>query len=163
MSAIDEAINAHFRSRPGRAHIRAWSTRHRLNGEAGSVSLELVLMTPVVLALVVLVVVCGRITRAEAIVRSAAAAGARAASIRQEPGAARADAVAAVRANLDGVATTCSDPSVSVDVGDLRPGGQVSVQVTCEARLSDLVLVGLPGARRLSARSIEVVDRWRGG
>ena len=89
--------------------------------------------------------------------------GARAASLRQQPSSARADAVAAVHASLAGHATTCPRPAVTVDTAGLRPGGQVAVQVTCRARLSDLALLGVPGTKTFSARSVEVVDRWRGG
>jgi Flp pilus assembly protein TadG len=127
------------------------------------VALELVLVTPLVLVLILFVVFCGRWTRAEALVRDAAAAGARAASLRQQPSSARADAVAAVQASLAGHATTCPRPAVAVDTTGLQPGGQVAVQVTCRTRLSDLALLGVPGSRTFSARSVEVVDRWRGG
>ncbi len=100
-----------FRSGPASAHIqscpsrtkrprfisrdRRSSSRDRRSNprDRGSVSLELVLVTPLVLVLIVFVVFCGRLTRAEALVRAAAAAGARAASLRQSPGTARVDAL----------------------------------------------------------------------
>jgi len=131
--------------------------------ERGSVALELVLVTPLVLVLIAFVVFCGRVARAEAIVRDAASAGARAASLRQRPSAARADALSAVQANLAGHRTTCPAPQISIDISSLRPGGQVAVQVVCEPSLSDLALLGLPGTRRVSERSVEVVDVRRGG
>jgi Flp pilus assembly protein TadG len=122
-----------------------------------------VLVTPLVLVLILFVVFCGRWTRAEALVRDAAAAGARAASLRQQPSSARADAVAAVQTSLAGHRTSCPRPAVTVDTSGLRPGGQVAVQVTCRTSLSDLALLGVPGSKAFSARSVEVVDRWRGG
>jgi Flp pilus assembly protein TadG len=164
-----------FRSRRGRAHIPACRSISRRclilpateceagDRQRGSVALELVLVTPLVLVLIVFVVFCGRVARAEAIVRDAASAGARAASLRQKPATARADAVAAVHANLSSHRTTCPSPRISVDTSGLRPGGQVAVQVTCEPSLSDLALLGLPGSRRISERSVEVVDVRRGG
>jgi Flp pilus assembly protein TadG len=127
------------------------------------VSLELVLLTPALIVLILFVAFCGRLTRAESIVRDAAAAGARAASLRQQPAAARADASAAVLASLAGQPTVCPNPVVSVDTSGLRPGGQVAVEVRCDTRLSDLALLGVPGTRTTTARSVEVVDRWRGG
>ena len=126
-------------------------------------AIELVLLTPVVLVLIVFVVFCGRTSRAQSIVRDAAAAGARAASLRQQPTTARADAVAAVTASLAGHSSTCASPAVVVDTSALRPGGRVEVRVSCTAKLSDLALLGVPGSRTFTATSVEVVDLWRGG
>lgn len=154
-----------FRSVVPAAHIRPCRSKRsrRLQGDAGSVALELVLVAPVVLVLVLFVVLCGRLTSAQALVRDAAAAGARAASLRQHPIAARADATSAVMVSLAGHGTTCPRPRVVVDTTALRPGGQVVVEVSCTASLSDLALVGVPGTRTLTARSVQVVDRRRGG
>jgi hypothetical protein len=170
-----------FRSGAAQAHIKAWGSidsasrpnsanstdGNDSNGGAGddrgSVALELVLLTPLVLVLVVFVAFCGRLTRAEAIVRDAAAAGARAASLRQQPSTARSDATAAVLSNLAGHTSTCPVPVVSVDTTSLRPGGRVSVEVRCVVPLRDLALLDVPGSRTVTARSAEVVDAWRGG
>ena len=159
----------HFRSGGAEAHVQAWDSINGTDGndgtghDGGSVALELVLLTPLVLVLIVFVAFCGRLTRAEAIVRDAAAAGARAASLRQQPSTARADATAAVLINLAGHTSTCPAPTVSVDTSSLRPGGQVSVEVRCVVPLRDLALLGVPGSRTVTARSVEVVDAWRGG
>jgi hypothetical protein len=154
-----------FRSGVAEAHIQAWDSIDSTDrtGDRGSVALELVLLTPLVLVLIVFVAFCGRLTRAEAIVRDAAAAGARAASLRQQPFTARADATAAVLSNLVGHSSTCPAPTVTVDTSSLRPGGQVSVEVRCVVPLRDLALLGVPGSRTVTARSVEVVDAWRGG
>ena len=160
---------ARFRSARRPAHIQACKANDFGSpapcgrGDGGSVALELVLLTPVVLVLIVFVVFCGRTSRAESLVRDAAAAGARAASLRQQPSTARTDALAAVQASLAGHSTTCSAPQVSVDTTALRPGGQVLVRVSCTTRLGDLALLGIPGSRTFTATSVEVVDRWRGG
>jgi Flp pilus assembly protein TadG len=135
----------------------------RRRGEEGSVALELVLLTPLVLVLVLFVTFCGRVTRAEAIVRDAAAAGARAASLRQRAAAAQADAHAAVLTSLSGHVGTCPTPAVLVDTAALRPGGRVAVEVRCATPLHDLGLLGVPGSRTVVARSVEVIDAWRGG
>ena len=123
-----EPSTSRFRSGAAEAHIQAWDSidsTDRHTGRRGSVALELVLLTPLVLVLIVFVAFCGRLTRAEAIVRDAAAAGARAASLRQQPSTARADATAAVLSNLAGHTSTCPAPTMSVDTSSLRPGGQV--------------------------------------
>jgi Flp pilus assembly protein TadG len=131
--------------------------------EQGSVTIELVLITPLLIVLILFVIFCGRVTRAEAVVRDAAAAGARAASLRQQPSSARADAIAAVQASLAGHGTTCPQPSVDVDTSALQPGGHVTVRVVCRTALRDLALLGVPGSRTTSATSVEPVDLRRGG
>jgi hypothetical protein len=50
---------------------------------------------------------------------------------------------------------------VDVDVSDLRPGGRVTVTVTCRVSLADLVLVGVPGTKSVVARGVAVVDENR--
>ncbi len=163
---MSRSCRPRFRSGRARAHIPACeplTPTSRARGEHGSMALELVLVTPLVLVLVLFVAFCGRITRTQSIVRDAAAAGARAASLRQQPSAARSDAEAAVLASLAGHASACASSTVRVDTSLLRPGGQVSVEVSCSASLSDLALLGVPGSRTLTARSVEVVDRRRGG
>ena len=125
-------------------------------------ALELVLLTPLVLVLIVFVAFCGRLTRAEAIVRDAAAAGARAASLRQQPSTARADATAAV---LEQPRRTHEHVPGADGLGRhliAATWGQVSVEVRCVVPLRDLALLGVPGPHghgplRGGRR------RWRGG
>ena len=50
---------------------------------------------------------------------------------------------------------------MSVDVSDFQPGGQVSVSVTCTVGLSDLGLVGFPGAKSMSASAVSPLDQFR--
>lgn len=169
MTARARRRDTPFRSGGRRAHIPVCDPPQRRQArsccrdQSGSVAVELVLLTPVVVVLILFVVFCGRTTRAQSLVRDAAAAGSRAASLRQQPAAARADAMAAVASSLAGHRSTCPSPVVAVDTSALRPGGQVAVRVTCTASLSDLALLGVPGSRTFTASSVEVVDLRRGG
>jgi hypothetical protein len=56
----------------------------------------------------------------------------------------------------------CADLSTDVDTTALVPGGQVVVTVRCVADMADVALLGVPGQRTFVARSIEVVDTYRG-
>ncbi|HEX8866297.1 MAG TPA: pilus assembly protein TadE, partial [Lentzea sp.] len=56
---------------------------------------------------------------------------------------------------------TCQSMAVDTDTGGLRPGGTVSVTVTCGVDFGDAVLLGVPGGKRLSATAIEPVDTYR--
>lgn len=126
-------------------------------------TLELVLVTPVLVVLLLLVVFAGRLGRTEQLVRDAAAAGARAASLRQDEGPARADAEAVVTETLRETGVACRQPQVAFPVLDLQPGGQVSIVVTCHIDNGDLTLLTVPGAHVVTGRATEVVDTYRAG
>lgn len=134
----------------------------RVRGEMGSVALETAVIAPALIALLLLVVFAGRVSQAEAEVRRAASEGARAASLEYFPDAAESAAASRVEANLRDNGVVCADLSTDVDTSDLVPGGQVVVTVRCVADMADVALLGVPGERTFVARSIEVVDRFRG-
>ncbi len=131
--------------------------------ENGSLSMELVLVTPALVALMLFVVFAGRLGQASADVTQAAAQAARAASLQAGPGAAAASADAAAAANLNASGVDCADLDVAVDTSQFAPGGTVGVTVACSVALGDLVGAGLPGSRVLSSTSVEVIDTYRGG
>jgi Flp pilus assembly protein TadG len=120
----------------------------------------LVILTPLLVGFLLLVVVAGRVALARNDVEAAAAAGARAASLRQTPAAARADAEATVQRALVDRGVTCSGLAVDV-AGDLQPGGEVTVRVACRVDLEDVRIPGVPSARTVEASAGHVVDRYR--
>jgi Flp pilus assembly protein TadG len=134
----------------------------RLGGDAGSAALELALITPVLLALLLLVVALGRLGAARQDVDAVAAQAARAASIALSPAEARSAAQQAASAALAAGSLTCQALEVDVDTTSFRPGGQVAVDVACTVALGRVSDIGLPGARVLRARAVEVVDTYRG-
>lgn len=134
----------------------------RLAGSRGSAVVELTIVTPVILLILMFVVAAGRLSQARHDVYGAAADAARAASMRQSPATAADDARATAARSLVDRGVTCRSLSVSTDAGGSTPGASVSVAVTCSVGLSDLGLLGLPGARSVSATASEVIDRYRG-
>lgn len=137
--------------------------RSRLHGDRGSVAVEVAVIAPAFVFLMLLVVYAGRISEAESDVNRAASEAARAASLRQHPTDAASDADAVARENLTAAGVRCDALTVDVDTGEFRPGGRVGVTVSCTASMSDVTLLGVPGERTFSARSVEVIDRYRGG
>lgn len=129
-------------------------------GERGDAALELVLLAPVLLLIVAFVVFCGRLSSVQVNAHAAAADGARAASIRADPATADVDARATVSATLAHDNISCSRLDVSVDTSDFRPGGSVTVDVTCTMDNSDLAVTGIPGSRTVHARAIAVIDQY---
>lgn len=123
--------------------------------------MELAILTPLLVAVLLLVVLAGRLVLARQEVGSAAADAARAASLAATPASAQLVAEQAVSSDLESHRVTCSTESVSVDTADFSPGGSVSVSVSCKASLSGLSLLRVPGSAILSSRDTEVIDRYR--
>ena len=130
--------------------------------DLGSVAVELTLLVPLFVVLLLAIVHGGRVLHARTQVRAAAESAARAASLARTPrDAAAAAQTAALQNRVSGA--SCRSMHVEVDLASFHPGGAVAVTVHCTANLSDLGLLGVPGSRTISARSVEVVDRWRAG
>jgi Flp pilus assembly protein TadG len=136
----------------------------RRGGDPGDAALELIILAPVLLALIGLVIAAGRVSVAQGSVAAAARDAARQASISRSPGEARATAAASADAALRQDGLDCL--VVTVDVAGFgTPVGQpaeVTATVTCQVPLADLVVPGLPGSRRLSARFTSPLDPYRG-
>jgi Flp pilus assembly protein TadG len=145
-----------------RSTLRRRWRQVRATGDAGSSSAEAALLTPLLVMVLLFVVLCGRMASAQIDLNAAASNGARAGSLARTEGAARTNAQ---RAALDTIAArgvTCRQPAVSVTTGGLRPGGAVTVTISCSVRMSDLTLLGVPGSRSVSATATSPVDVWRG-
>ena len=142
------ALRARLRRVAGRADA----------GERGSMSVEMIVLVPVLLLIVMIAVAGGRLVSAEGMVQAAARDAARAASIERSAG----DADAAARRSLAAADTANAQCSGGVDVGGFGRGGTVTATVSCRVELSDLGLVFLPGATTVTASSTAPVDTWRG-
>src|SRR4051794_19985731 len=130
-------------------------------GDTGSSTAELALLTPLLIGLLLLVVLCGRLVSAQLDVDAAAHGAARAASISRSVPAAVADARRTALDTLAAQDLACHDPTVTVDTAGLRPGAAVTVTVSCTVPLSDLALIAVPAHRTITATSTSPVDLWR--
>jgi hypothetical protein len=130
----------------------------RRHGDRGAGALDISVMgvcffVPVIL----LVVYAGRMNAGHAAVESAARHAARTISIARD-----AEAGAAVAA--DDAAATVREGSAmcrAMEMEHLVEATQVTVTVTCDVDLSELVLLPVPGHESVSATAVEVVDRHR--
>jgi Flp pilus assembly protein TadG len=136
-----------------------------LSSEAGSASLEFVIIAPVFLALLGLLILAGRVAVARNSVEQAADEAARSASISRTAAGARLAAEDGARRALAAQDLRCSTVAVAVDTSGFRvPVGapaQVRAAVTCVVRLSDLALPGFPGSRSVSAAAVSPLDTYR--
>jgi Flp pilus assembly protein TadG len=117
--------------------------RRRLRGERGSVSLELVVLTPGLLLVIGVLIYGGRLELAKQSVQSAASQAAREASIARTQPEANSTADAAATRSLAGTPAT------------------ITAEVTCVVNLSDLAVPGVPGSQTVTATADSPLDTYR--
>ncbi len=122
-------------------------------------SVELVLLTIPLVIIMFFVVALGRFSSARNQVDEAARDAARQASLyyRSAPEAIR---QGSAMADQDLTGAACANRVVAVDTTALRPGGTVTVTVSCHVALGDLGLLKVPGTRTVKATSVSVVDTY---
>lgn len=128
--------------------------------DEGSATLELVVLTPVLVGLLLLVVAGGRLVDARNALVGAARSAARAATTARSPEQAR-QAAGAIAGARSSPGPRCGHLDVTLDTTAFRPGGTVTATVTCTISLSDLVGLSLPGSRTLTAQATEPLDSYR--
>jgi Flp pilus assembly protein TadG len=149
----------HSPARPGRRTGRP-------DGSAGNAPLELIILTPVLLALIALIIAAGRTVIAQNSVAAAARDAARQASIARTAGDARVNARSGALSELAQQGLHCTSTSVQLNLAGFAvpPGlpASVSATVRCQVSLADLALPGLPGSRTLVATFSSPLDPYRG-
>ncbi len=131
-------------------------------GDTGSSTAEVALVAPLLVAVLLLVVLCGRLVSAQIDLQAAASAAARSASITRSETAARAEADRIARGTLAARGVTCQQVDIDVSTGGLRPGGAATVTVSCTVPPADLALLSVPGTRTIDATATSPIDVWRG-
>lgn len=142
-----------------------WCLRHRLvAADRGMSAVEVVLLAPAVMAVMMLLVVVGRLWDAQVAAETAAATAARSASMARTPDAAVVDAQAAVAVVFSDTDSRCPARAdrVRVDVSDFRPGGVVTVDIQCHVMLKDVIMV-LPATNRVTKRGVSRVEWYKEG
>lgn len=130
-----------------------------MNTERGSATVELVLLTPVLMTLMLFVVAAGRSGESKIEVHHAADQAARAASM-VHPRSMQSVAERIVREDLSNSGVGCTNTSVEVTIDESQLFHSVTVVVDCVVNHDDLDLLGL-GERHVKAHSTEVIDKWR--
>ena len=134
-----------------------------MRGDEGSVTVELVIIMPVLIAFLFFMVMAGRLTDARSDVVSAAADAARAASLQDSAAAARSEAQAAATATVAGERLNCATgPTVTTTFDPaFQAGATVHVEVTCTVDTSDLTFIGLPLSVTMQEEAWEPIDAHR--
>ena len=134
----------------------------------GSVSLEFVTITPVLLLFIVLAIAAGRIQMVHQAAQSAAQDAAREASLARNPDDALQRAQDAAKSTLASQGIRCEDRGPDVTVGTagfaaaVGQAGEVTATVVCIVPLADLAVPGVPGTDKIQVTMVSELDRYRG-
>ncbi|GAA2031270.1 TadE/TadG family type IV pilus assembly protein [Pseudokineococcus marinus] len=152
------------REAPARRDLGPWvgdapetDAPRRHAADRGSMSVEVVVVAPLLLLLVVLVLAMGRVALLQGDVDAAARDAARAASVERTPGA----AAAAAQAALDAVASPDQECAPAALGGTFAPGGQVEVTVSCTVPMRTLTGLGLGPSITLDATGAAPLETFR--
>lgn len=132
-----------------------WAVRP--DWERGSMAVELVILTPVLVAFILLVVAFGRYVAVRGEVEALTRDAVRQASAQRTA----ADALSAATATVAAARKperTCTTPVLS---GAFVPSGILTVTLTCEVSYAGLGLIGLPGSATVRATSAAPLDTYR--
>jgi Flp pilus assembly protein TadG len=124
-------------------------------------ALELALLTPLLVAFMMVMVGLGRVVEAQSQVDGAARDAARAASLARTQGGAKAAADDAAEQTLSGRKWCNQTPVADVDVTEWHRGGQVSVKVHCDIDLTGLSLIGFSPSREMIGTATAPIDTLR--
>lgn len=135
------------------------------SSDRGSATVELAVITPLVLLVLALLVAGGRMVTAHASLDAASTAAARAASLARSPAAATSAAQSTDAATLNQRGVSCHDHALQADTAALTTapgvGGQVTVTSHCSVALADLLVPGLPGSVPLTSQAASPLDPFR--
>lgn len=131
------------------------------NRQRGSLTVELVVLTPIIVLFVLTALAFGRFELAREQVIGAARAGAEAASVVPTAGAAQAAAVNAALPVVADEAHACTQLHVVAETENFVPGGSVSVTVSCQISYADLLIPGVPGHTEVRAVVSAPIDPFR--
>ncbi|KRA37945.1 MULTISPECIES: TadE/TadG family type IV pilus assembly protein [unclassified Nocardioides] len=124
-------------------------------------AIEAVILTPALVAAIIVIVAGGRYVDARGQANHAAYAAARAASLTTNQEAAVQAGTQAAQDSMADRGLACSTLKVDIDAGDFSPGGNVRVTVTCHADLSDLSGIGLPGTKTFVFSAVAPLELHR--
>ncbi|HEU0131857.1 MAG TPA: hypothetical protein VFQ85_12785 [Mycobacteriales bacterium] len=135
-------------------------TRSR-SRDNGSITLEAAVLAVPAIVIALVMAVFGGLVRARLDVDAAAQDAARAATRATTHGDAQRAAHDAAAATLADRSLDCTALTINTDLTDFRPGGTVSVSITCLTESSSITVPGLNTARTFRATAVAPVDRYR--
>ena len=135
------------------------------DAETGSASIELAVLTPVVLLMFTLMIAGGRLVNAHSALDTATNAAARAASLTRTAPAAHTAADRVTDHTLTQHHLHCTDRQLDLDTSGFNAAlgepGSVTLHTHCSVPLAELTLPGLPGSVPLASEFASPTDPYR--
>jgi Flp pilus assembly protein TadG len=122
----------------------------------GSMAVEVVLMTPVLVLFMLFVVALGRMVWIRGEIEAASRDAVRAAALERSAGVAEGVAIDTAQSQLDNA--TCRDYGLT---GDFAAGQTITFTMTCRVSYESLGLLGLPGGTDVTFSSDAPLDEFR--
>ncbi|GAA4194103.1 hypothetical protein GCM10023074_16190 [Microbispora amethystogenes] len=145
--------------RSARAARLAQTTHGAAEGESGSMTVETVMLAPILLLFLLFLVAAGRIVEAQGEVNGAARDAARAASVQRTQSEAESAAREAAETALSGECSPQVDMSgTEWEMSTDEHLAVVRATVTCEL---DLAVLGFGAAKQMSGTSVVPLERFR--
>lgn len=129
--------------------------------ERGTMAIEVVILTPVLVAAIMMIAAGARFVDARGQTNHAAFAAARAASLTTNQEAAVRAGTQAAQRSMSERGHACAQLDVAIDAAHFISGGDVRASVSCRADLSDLVGFGLPGSKTFSFTAVVPLEEHR--
>lgn len=130
--------------------------------ERGAMAIEVVILTPALVAAIMVIAAGARYVDAQGQVNSAAYAAARAASLTTNQEAAVQAGTKAAERSMSQRGLACASLTVSIDAADFNPGGDIRAKIKCVADLSDVVGVGgIPGSKAFTFTAVVPLEEHR--
>lgn len=130
--------------------------------ERGVMAIEVVILTPALVAAIMVIAAGARYVDARGQVNSAAYAAARAASLTTNQEAAVQAGTSAAEQSMSERGLACANLTVTIDAADFNPGGDVRATVKCVADNSDLVGFGaIPGSKTFIFTAVVPLEQHR--
>lgn len=129
----------------------------RRRGDLGSISVELVVLAPLVGILLGCVVLVGRVQISRADLEGAARSAARDLSMSRDPH----DALTHVEEGLEATLRVGSPSCRSMTFAPVIADTEMSVTIACTVDLQEAAVLPVPGTMTLSATATEIVDTYR--
>lgn len=126
--------------------------------DRGSLSIEYVILVPLVLLVVALIYVFGRVANIGGVLDASTRDATRAASEAPDYAQARTSAEQIIRSAIGDTSSTCK-ATLSVTVTqNFAPGNTLTVRARCSYRISDAGLPGAPGSLTVTSTFSSIID-----
>jgi Flp pilus assembly protein TadG len=136
-----------------------------LRPQRGSMSIEAVIITPIVVLFILFAVACGRFGLAQQAVQNAANAASRDASLARSSTDADSQARAGAQGSMSSQNVKCAAMGINVDASGIDAPlgtiGTVRATVSCDVSFADIAFPGLPGSIHVERSATSPVDPYR--